>query len=329
MIERDNERRRWPRRRLGAAALAASLLFGGTACGATPETTAAARGAASAQTPGAASGQAEVTKRLRELEASYNGRIGAFAIDTGSGKTVGHRAHERFAGNSTFKAVLCGLVLHKARTTDPGLLERRFHWTAEEAEKAGHAPVTSLPENIENGLTGAQLCHATITTSDNAAANVLLKQVGGPQGLTRYYRRLGDPTGRLDRYEPDLNEWAPGQKRDTVMPAFMARSLAALTVGDALAPEDRRRLVAWLNANTTGSRRIRAGLPADWTVGDKTGTGGGEYAPAGDIAIARPPSGAPLVIAVYTNRDGRHPEVDDSVIAQTASVLARGLGKTS
>ncbi|GLZ10126.1 beta-lactamase [Actinomadura sp. NBRC 104425] len=329
MIQREDERRRRPRRRLGAAALAASLLFGGTACGAASETTAVPRGAASQQATAAASGQAEVTKRLRELEASYSGRIGAFAIDTGTGKTVGHRAHERFAGNSTFKAILCGAILDKARTTVPGLLDRRFHWTAEEAEKSGYAPVTGLPENIENGMTAAQLCHAAITASDNAAANVLLEQIGGPQGLTRYYRSLGDPTGRLDRYEPDLNEWEPGGKLDTVMPAFMARSLAALTVGDALVPEDRRQLVAWLNATTTGSQRIKAGLPDDWTVGDKTGTGGGKYAPASDIAIAQPPSGAPLIIVVYTNRDGEHPEIDNGVIAQTASVLARGLGRTS
>ncbi|MEU6041003.1 class A beta-lactamase [Actinomadura sp. NPDC047616] len=327
MIEREDERRRRPWRRLGAAALAASLLFGGTACGAAPETNAATRGAASQQTPVAASGQAEVTKRLRELEASYNGRIGAFAIDTATGKVVGHRTHERFASNSTFKAILCGAILNKARTTDPGLLERKLYWTAEEAKKAGHAPVTGLPENIENGLTTAQLCHATITTSDNGAANVLLKQIGGPRGMTRYYRSLGDPTGRLDRYEPELNEWEPGGKLDTIMPAFMARNLAALTVGDALVPEDRRQLVAWMNATTTGYERIHAGLPKDWTVGDKTGTGGGKYALASDIAIASPPSGAPLIIVVYTNRDGAHPEIDNGVIAQTASVLARGLGK--
>ncbi|GLW62028.1 beta-lactamase [Actinomadura rubrobrunea] len=329
--DRDDERRRRPWRRLGAAALAASLVFGGTACGATDgeaQTRAAVRGAASAQTP-AATGQAEVTRRLRELEASYHGRIGAFAIDTGTGRTVGHRTHERFPSNSTFKAVLCGAILHKARTADPGLMERRHYWTAEEAKKAGHAPVTSLPENIENGLTTAELCHATITVSDNGAANVLLKQIGGPKGLTRYYRSLGDPVGRLDTYEPELNEWEPGQKSNTIMPAFMARDLAKLTTGDALVPEDRRQLNEWLKATTTGGTRIRAGLPDDWTVGNKTGTGGGTYATASDIAVAWRPSGAPLIFAVYTHRDGRHPEIDDGVIAQTASILARGLGATS
>ncbi|MFD0852762.1 serine hydrolase, partial [Actinomadura adrarensis] len=196
--------------------------------------------------------QAEVTRQLREMEGSYQGRIGAFAYDTGTGRFVGHRTHERFPSNSTFKAILCGAVLHKARTTDPGLLERRHFWTAEEANNAGHNPVTGREENIENGLTTAELCHATITESDNPAANILLRQIGGPEGMTRYYRSLGDPTGRLDRYEPDLNEWEPGEKRDTIMPAFMAHDLRKLTAGDALVPQDRRRLNDWLKAAVTG-----------------------------------------------------------------------------
>lgn len=326
---REFERRR-PWRRLGTATLAASLLLGTAACG-TGEGEAALRGDAqplSVAIPKSdvSSRRAEVTKQLRALEASYQGRIGAYAIDTATGKTFGHRSHERFPSNSTFKAILCGAVLNKARTVDPGLMERTLHWTREEVVKQ-NSPVAGLEENIKNGLTTARLCHAAITLSDNTAANVLLKQIGGPAGMTRYYRSLGDPVGRLDRFEPELNEWRPGEKRDTIRPAFMARSLADLTVGKALVPADRRQLIDWMKAGSTGGARIRAGLPG-WTVGDKTGTGGGKYANASDIAIAWPPSGAPVIITVYTNRDGDHPEIDDSVIARTATLLARGLGRT-
>ncbi|GGK73417.1 hypothetical protein Ppa06_31950 [Planomonospora parontospora subsp. parontospora] len=74
-------------------------------------------------------------------------------------------------------------------------------------------------------MTAERLRHAAITVSDNTAGNVLLEQISGPAGLTRYYRSLGDPAGRLDRWEPQLNEWKPGERRDTVKPVFMARSL--------------------------------------------------------------------------------------------------------
>ncbi|MEV0590512.1 class A beta-lactamase [Nonomuraea cavernae] len=309
------------RARLGASVLAISTAFvtvaglGGSA-GADTRPAPAAR---------ALTGAADVKKQLRELEISYQGRIGAFAIDTGTGKTISYRGGERFPSRSTFKAILCGAILAKARTTDPGLLNRTLRWTAREV--VSDSPITELPENIKNGMTTERLCHATITVSDNTAGNVLLKQIGGPAGLTRYYRSLGDPIGRLDRWEPELNDWKPGEKRDTIKPASMARSLQKLTVGSTLHVQDRQRLNGWLRASITGTERIRKGLPPHWIVGDKTGGGAGAYAPGSDIAVAWPPTGAPVIIAVYTNRNDPAATMDNSVIAKTAALLVRGLGR--
>ncbi|WP_433337707.1 class A beta-lactamase [Spirillospora sp. CA-294931] len=308
---------------LGMAAVAAAALFTG-ACGSGPSADAARSGDGTRLTAVATPAEVDVRRELRGLETSYKGRIGAYAIDTGTGRTVGYRGHERFPSNSTFKAPLCGAVLHKARTTDPGLMGRTLRWTKEDLVE--HSPVTGLETNLKNGLNPAQLCHATVTVSDNTAANLLLEQIGGPSGMTRYYRSLGDPVGRLDRTETALNDWKPGEKRDTIMPAFMASDLRALTLGGALVPEDRGRLNAWLRATSTSAKRIRAGLPKDWTVGDKTGTGG-PHSGAHDIAVVWPTSGAPLIIAVYTHRNAATPEYDESVIAKTATVLARGLGR--
>ncbi|MEU1726513.1 serine hydrolase [Nonomuraea sp. NPDC005692] len=160
----------------------------------------------------------------------------------------------------------------------------------------------------------------------SASRTVLPLCERGPAGLTRYYRSLGDPIGRLDRYEPELNDWKPGEKRDTVKPAFMARNLQRLSLGDALVPEDRQRLNDWLRASITGAERIRAGVPRDWVVGDKTGGGVGAYAPGSDIAVAWPPSGAPVIIAIYTNRNDPTATMDNSVIAKAATLPARALG---
>ncbi|WP_261987000.1 serine hydrolase [Actinomadura sp. HBU206391] len=130
------------------------------------------------------------------------------------------------------------------------------------------------------------------------------------------------------RWETELNEWSPDNDRDTTMPALIGRDLAKLTTGDALAEPDRARLIGWLRANTTGDRRIRAGLPKDWTVGDKTGTPGA-YGGAHDIAIAWPPSGASLIMAIYTDRRALDAASDDSAVADTATILARGMGEMS
>ncbi|MFD0472106.1 serine hydrolase [Nonomuraea thailandensis] len=147
-----------------------------------------------------------------------------------------------------------------------------------------------------------------------------------PAGLTKYFRSLKDPISRLDRYETELNDWTAKEKRDTTTPAAIARDLRLLTAGNALQAKDREQLNAWLVANKTGDARIRAGLPRTWKIGDKTGTNG-EIGGANDIAVVWPSgtSGAPIILAVYTHRTVA--AADDAVVARTATILARGLGR--
>ncbi|WP_169981323.1 class A beta-lactamase [Microbispora sp. H10836] len=268
-----------------------------------------------------AAAEATPAAALRALETSFKGRIGAYAIDTATGKTIGYRAGERFALASTFKAVAAAAVL--ARTTDRELTKKVVHWTADEVKP--YSPETG--KHVKDGMTLAELCRAAIIYSDNTAGNMLLKRIGGPEGLTRYFRTLKDPISRLDRWETELNEWSPKERRDTTTPASIARDLRALTAGDALGAKDRSRLLGWLRDNTTGDARIRAGLPKTWIVGDKTGTGG-TYGTANDIAVVWPEKGAaPIIMAIYTNRLAADGSGDDKVVAKTATVLARGLGR--
>lgn len=266
---------------------------------------------------------ARARKELRTLEASFKGRIGAYAVDTATGKTITYRSGERFPLLSTFKAIAAAAVLHKARTSDPGLLNKVVHWTT--AELQGHSPVTE--KHVKDGMTVARLCEAAVAEGDNTAANMLLKQIGGPAGLTAYFHTLKDPISRLDRWETELNDWSPKEKRDTTTPASMGRDLRAVTTGDALNAKDRERLNAWLIANKTGDARIRAGLPKSWTVGDRTGTNS-KYGAGNDIAVVWPGKpAAPIIMSIYTNRRAVEAAADDKVIADTAAILARGLGK--
>ncbi|MGV9309003.1 class A beta-lactamase [Nonomuraea sp. NPDC004354] len=308
-----------PRARRLSAALPATALAISLLSGAAPGIATASAATVTAARP--LSAQAQVGKELRELEASFDGRIGAYAVDTATGRTVTYRAGERFPLLSTFKAPLCAAALHKARTSEPGLMEKVVTWTA--ADLKPNSPTTE--KHVEDGLTVAQLCEATITLSDNTAGNMVLKQIGGPAGLTRYFRSLKDPISRLDRWETELNDWTPKDNRDTTTPAAISRDLRLITTGNALHPKDRARLNAWLIASKTGDERIRAGLPKTWTIGDKTGTNT-EIGAGNDLAVIWPgKAAAPIIMAVYTNRGT--PAVDNTVIAKTATILARGLGK--
>ncbi|WP_061292832.1 class A beta-lactamase [Herbidospora cretacea] len=270
-------------------------------------------------TGGVTAPQTSAVADLRALETSFKGRIGVYAVDTATGRTVAYRSGERFPLASTFKGVLAAAVLDK----EPDILGKRI--LIKKKDLLAYSPETE--KHVGSRMTVAELARAAVTKSDNAAANLLLKEVGGPKGLTRYFRGLNDHVSRLDRTEPGLNQWSPAEVRDTTTPAAIAADLRVLTVGNALDAGDRRKFTGWLVANETGDKRIRAGLPKSWRIGDKTGTGG-TYGTANDYAIIWPKgSKKPIIMAIYTNRTARNGTADDSVIARAATIAARGLGK--
>lgn len=262
--------------------------------------------------------RADISGDFAALEAKHGGRLGVAAIDTASGRQIGHRADERFALCSTFKLLLGAAVL--ARVDAGGLsLDRRVPYG--QADLLSYAPVTTR-HVTEGGMTVGELCEATIQTSDNTAANLLLPLVGGPEGLTKFLRALGDTVTRLDRIEPDLNTNLPDDPRDTTKPAEMAATMQKLLAGNALSAASRDRLNRWLVGTTTGDRRLRAGFPKAWKVGDKTGTG--DLGAANDVAIVWLREGAkPWLIAVYVSSPDAEPEEREAVIAEAARLVAK------
>jgi beta-lactamase class A len=230
---------------------------------------------------------------LARIETEIGGRLGVAVLDTHTGAEAGHRPDERFPMCSTFKLLATAAVLSRV---DAGQdrLDRRIRFEA--ADIVTNSPVTK--EHVGgDGMALAELCEATMTWSDNTAANLLLRTLGGPSGITAYARALGDQSTRLDRIEPELNEALPGDPRDTTTPAAMLANLRTLVLGDKLSPGSRAQFTGWLLGNKTGDARLRAGLPKDWRVGDKTGTG--ERGTANDVGVAWPPGRAPVVISVY------------------------------
>jgi beta-lactamase class A len=187
---------------------------------------------------------------------------------------------------STFKYLLAAAVLGHA---DRGELSLDRRLPMREEDMTAHAPVTG--RHVGKDLSVRDLCRATMIWSDNPAANLLLPLVGGPPGLTRFLREHGDQVSRSDRYEPEMNLFAPDDPRDTSSPAAMAGSLRRFVLDDTLAPGSRAQLADWLIDNHTGDRRIRAGVPDGWRVGDKTGTGRAQDGIANDIAVLWPATG--------------------------------------
>jgi beta-lactamase class A len=261
---------------------------------------------------------------LAELEQRSGGRLGVFMLDTGDGRSLGQRADERFGLCSTFKLPLAAAILREA---DAGRLALDTVIPFTRADLVPHAPVTEA-HLADGGMAIGALAEAAQLTSDNVAANLLMRRLGGPDRLTAILREMGDAHTRIDRYEPTMNLVTAGEPRDTTTPRAMAQLVARIMTGDVLAADSRTRLAEWMIATTTGSKRIRAGLPAGWRAGDKTGTAQAEGMPNkhNDVAIIWPPRHAPVLIAAYFEAAGSFDPMraeDEAVLAEVGRIGAR------
>jgi beta-lactamase class A len=256
----------------------------------------------------------DLEARLAEIEASAKGRLGVAILDTKTGTMFGRREFERFPLNSTFKLLAAALVLERVDNGQEQL-DRRVVFS--DGDIVDYSPVTKDHAGPP-GMTVAEICEAAITRSDNTAGNLMLASFGGPAALTQWLRTLGDKATRLDRTEPDLNEAKPGDPRDGTTPRSMAYTLQRILLGNVLSNPSEKRLIDWLAANTTGDARLRAGLPADWRVGDKTGNGA-----TSDVAIAWPPGGhPPVIITAYLVDTQASLDVRNAAIADVGRAAA-------
>ena len=258
---------------------------------------------------------AQAQSALKAIEAATGGRLGVAARDTGRTLRIAYNADRLFPLCSTFKFLAVAMMLKRVDDKADSL-DRKVGYG--EADLLEYAPVAR--QHVGEGtMTVSALCAAAIEYSDNTAANLLLREMDGPPALTHFARSLNDIVTRLDRNEPTLNEAKPGDERDTTSPDAMLANMERILLGDELKPDSRAQLERWLAGNTTGAKRLRAGLPPDWQIGDKTGSGN---AISNDIAIIRPPGREPILATVYLTATKVDGAGRDKAIADVGRLIA-------
>jgi beta-lactamase class A len=258
---------------------------------------------------GALNTRHELAQTFAEIERASGGRLGVAVLDTNTGARAEHRSAERFPICSTFKLLAAAAVL---KAVDAGLerLDRKIAFGPNDL--VVNSPTTKARVG-EGRLSLAEICEAAMIVSDNTAGNLLLANLGGPTGLTAFARSLGDQATRLDRIEPDLNEAVAGDPRDTTSPAAMLENVRVLVLGKALSQASRQQLTTWLLGNKTGDTRLRAHVPNEWRVGDKTGVG--EHGTTNDVGLFWPVNRDPVIVAAYLTNSPHPPEQRNATIA--------------
>ena len=258
---------------------------------------------------------------LLAYERETGGRIGIYAENLGTGAKIAWRANERFVMCSSFKASLAALVLARVDRGQDRLETMIAYGPADMQD--WWAPVAKA--NLAKGaMSIAEMCAAAVEYSDNTCANLLLARVGGPPAMTAFWRSIGDRVSRLDHNEPMLNRSPPGDPHDTTTPAAMAGNLRRFVLGDVLSPASRDRFTGWMLGCKTGDNRLRGGLPKTWRIADKTGNNGVDA--AGDIAVAWPPSGRPVLISAYVQGGAPTDAQITAIFADVGRMVGQRLG---
>lgn len=255
-------------------------------------------------------------EQFTKLENKFDAQIGVYAIDTGTNQTVEHHSDERFAYSSTFKVLAAAILLKQNDIED---LKKTVTYTKDDL--VTYSPVTE--KHVDTGMSLLEISEAAIRKSDNTAGNLLLEAIGGPDKFEQALRDIGDDVTQPERYETELNQFTPGNKRDTSTPRAMATSLKKVALNNFLPDDKRDLLIDWMKGNATGDPLIRAGTPEGWIVGDKSGAG--TYGTRNDIAIVWPPNSDPIVIAVMSRHDSKNAKYDDELVAEAAEITLNAL----
>ena len=278
--------------------------------------TLAALAVAAFAAPATRAARAVTTDTIGAIERAKGGRLGVLALDTGSGRVLAHRADERFLMESTFKLPLAAAVLVRVDQGSDRLAARVPYGAVDLVE---HSPVTRA--HVASGaLDVGVLTDAIMSQSDNAAANLLLRRIGGPAHLTDTVRGLGDRITRFDRYEP-VEGWSGIE--DTTTPRAMVATTRAILLGPMLAPASRARLLSLMESYALGRSRLRASFPPSWRAGDRTGTGSETF---NDIAIVWPPGRKPILVAACADTRGADPDHGEAMLRAAGAAVVEWVG---
>ena len=250
---------------------------------------------------------------FRELETKYNAQIGVYVRDTNDDSEIAYNADERFAYCSTHKFLSVGALLQRKNLDE---LDKRIFFSQEEI-----LPFSAITKaHVDDGLTLAEICEAALRISDNTAANLVLEELGGIAAFRESLRAIGDDVTEPARLELELNIFSPDSIDDTSTPRQLAKDLELYLLGDILSDDKKSLLAKWMSDNAITDDLIKAGVPKDWKVLDKSGAGI-NYGTRNDVAIIFPPNKKPIVVAIMTRRNEENARFDNALIEEIARMI--------
>ena len=167
-----------------------------------------------------------------------------------------------------------------------------------------------------------ELLRLSVSLSDNAAADILLRLVGGTEPVRLYIASLGMHGFMLRHNEHELHRDESLQYQDWFAPTAAVQLLRRIADRSPLNAEHTELLLGWMK--TTRLPRLAALLPAGTAVAHKTGTSDtvqGVSAATNDIGLITLPDGERLAVAVFLSDSTADDAGRDRAIARASLAI--------
>ncbi len=236
-----------------------------------------------------------VEQQLSSMLADGSTDVGVAALDLNTGESVSIKGDTPFPMASTVKVAIAALYL----------------------SQVDHGQKT-LDDTIQ-GQPVRKLMDRMLIFSDNHAADILFKDVGGPRAVHHFLSENGVHGVHVDRTIAQLlaDKRDLFDSRDSSTPKGMIELLKDIYKAQIISPRSRDYLLSVMAKCETGKNRMKWLLPAGTPVEHKTGTLNGL---ADDVGFISMPDGHRIAIAIFARGGSNRPHA----IAEAARAIYDG-----
>jgi beta-lactamase class A len=168
-----------------------------------------------------------------------------------------------------------------------------------------------------------ELLRLAVSLSDNVAADILLRLVGGPKAVNTYIAALGIKGFNLQDNEAVLHHEVSAQYRNWLEPAGAVQLLRRISDDSPLSRAHTDLLLAWMTP-AVRTNRLEGALPSGVRVAHKSGTSGVDNGVAhatNDIGLILLPDGRRIAIAVFVTDSTADQDTREKVIARIGRAI--------
>ena len=262
--------------------------------------------------------------QIAAIAAEAHGKVSVACSAPGLALDCDLNAHAHPPMQSVFKLPLAFTALHLVEQGKFSLDQPIRFLPGDRILPHTYSPLQDEYPNGGVDVSLRRLLQLSVSFSDNVAADIVLRAIGGPAVVRRYINACGIDGFRIEDGEAALHRDEKRQYRNWFEPAAAVKFLRMLNDNPPLSREHAALLMEWMRTGVRGAQRMPGRLPAGTVTMHKPGTSSienGMAAATNDIGLIVLPGGRRLALAVFLTDSTADEATRELVIARIARAV--------